>query len=105
MPALTAGPFASATSGAIAVCTLFATGISKQLLNVGESHAGLLYKTVTRHFQAWNGKTSGPTYRRSTIEIAVHLTPPPAAVLGPKTDSSNGSGRATTRRDCQPRTI
>ena len=41
---------------------------------------GRLYKTVTRHFQAWGGKTAGPTYDRQEVEIAVRVTPPPATV-------------------------
>jgi len=53
---------------------------SKEVLYVGESHTGRLYATLTRHFQAWSGKTAGPTYSRDAVEIAIRLTPPGAAV-------------------------
>ena len=52
----------------------------KQTLYVGESHTSRLYQTITRHFQAWSGKTSGPTYRRGDVEIAVRVAPPPSSV-------------------------
>ena len=70
----------------------------KQVLYVGESHTGRLYKTITRHFQAWSGKTAGPLYDRQAVEVAVRVTPPPAAVgaqnnlidrLAPR-DNTNG---------------
>lgn len=50
------------------------------VLYVGESHTGRLYQTITRHFQAWSGRGSGFTASRYGVEVAVRLTPPPAAV-------------------------
>ena len=52
----------------------------KRPLYVGESHTGRLKKTLLRHFQAWSGKTAGPTYSRSSVEIAVQVTSPGDAV-------------------------
>jgi hypothetical protein len=37
---------------------------------IGESHTGRLKKTLLRHFQHWTGKTKGPTFARSKVEIA-----------------------------------
>lgn len=53
---------------------------SRRVLYVGESHTGRLYDTLTRHFQAWSGKTAGPTYGRGSVEIAAKVTPPGRAV-------------------------
>lgn len=52
----------------------------KRSLYVGESHTGRLKKTLLRHFQAWSGKTAGPTYSRSSVEIAVLVTDKDSAV-------------------------
>lgn len=52
----------------------------KRTLYVGESHTGRLKKTLLRHFQNWSGKTAGPTYTRSAVEIAVLVTPEGSAV-------------------------
>src|ERR1700691_3391029 len=41
---------------------------------IGESHTGRLKKTLLRHFQHWTGKTKGPTFARSRVEIAVFKT-------------------------------
>lgn len=49
-------------------------------LYVGESHTGRLYETLTRHFQRWGGKTSGPTYSRSAVKVGVRVCPPSSAV-------------------------
>jgi hypothetical protein len=46
-----------------------------EVLYVGESHTDRLYKTITRHFQHWDGYTAGTTYRRGDVEIAVETTP------------------------------
>jgi len=50
---------------------------SAEIAYVGESHSDRLYGTLTRHFQRWSPKhdTAGPTYDRSTVEIAVILVP------------------------------
>lgn len=53
---------------------------NKRPLYVGESHTGRLKKTLLRHFQAWSGKTAGPTYSRSAVEIAVLVTDKDRAV-------------------------
>ncbi len=54
---------------------------------VGESSAGRLYETLTRHFQAWRrwkgfwqgqyaeGHDPGLTYDRARVEVAVRVTP------------------------------
>lgn len=52
----------------------------KRTLYVGESHTGRLKKTLLRHFQAWSGKTAGPTYNRGSVEIAVIVTDKDRAV-------------------------
>ena len=53
---------------------------TKRPLYVGESHTGRLKKTLLRHFQAWSGKTAGPTFSRNAVEIAVEVTPADRAV-------------------------
>lgn len=54
-----------------------------ETLYVGESHAGNLYATMTRHFQVWRrwkgfwrgqfgeGHDPGLTYKRDSVEVAV----------------------------------
>jgi hypothetical protein len=44
---------------------------TREVLYVGESHTGRLYETLTRHFYAWNGRGSGPTYHPALVEVAV----------------------------------
>lgn len=72
-----------------------------RVLYVGESHTGRLKKTLLRHFQAWSGKTAGPTYVRNAVEIAVLVTSSASAVarqnaliakLKPR-DNTNGTGK------------
>jgi hypothetical protein len=53
---------------------------SKKVLYVGESHTGRLRKTMLRHFQFWSGFTSGKTYSKESVEVAIRYTPPPSAV-------------------------
>ncbi len=53
---------------------------SGALVYIGESHTGRLKKTLARHFQAWQGKTAGPTYRRGQVVVAVEITPDKTAV-------------------------
>ncbi len=60
---------------------------SGEVLYVGESEAGNLYKNVTRHFQEWRrqkgypkgnpkeGHDPGVTYNRDTVDVAVETTP------------------------------
>ncbi len=50
------------------------------VLYVGESHSGTLKKTILRHFQKWTGKTAGPTYPRTKVEVAVAPTSAETAV-------------------------
>lgn len=56
-----------------------------QIVYVGQSQAGRLYQTLTRHFQAWSrhkrywrGQFSandpGTTYPRADVEVAVRIT-------------------------------
>lgn len=49
-------------------------GFFGSIVYIGESHTGRLNTTLLRHFQHWNGKTSGPTFARSKVEIAVFKT-------------------------------
>ena len=71
-----------------------------QCLYVGECHSGSLAKTVKRHFWKWrdDAERRHHTYDRRRVEVAVRLTPPPAATgaqnnliarLNPK---DNGTG-------------
>lgn len=48
--------------------------VSSSIEYVGESHTGRLYETLTRHFQRWTGRTSGPTFARASVEVAVVCT-------------------------------
>lgn len=55
---------------------------TREILYVGESHTGSLAKTIKRHFYPWRDdpERKHHTYSRSLVEVAVRLTPPPAAV-------------------------
>jgi excinuclease UvrABC nuclease subunit len=48
---------------------------SGEVLYVGESHSGSLYRTVVRHFEQWDGPTAGATYSRDHVELALLITP------------------------------
>jgi len=62
------------------------------IVYVGESSAGRLYETLTRHFQAWRrwkgfwrghygeGHDPGMTYDRASVDVAVRVTRPDHAV-------------------------
>lgn len=63
----------------VAESTWFGLG-RPRIVYVGESHSGKLYQTLTRHFQAWSGRTAGPTYRRNEVLVAVAVTPASKAV-------------------------
>jgi len=54
---------------------------SHRVLYVGESHTGNLAKTIKRHFWPWrdDAERRHNTYDRGRVEIALRLTPPPAA--------------------------
>lgn len=67
--------------------------LSKTVVYVGESHSGNLYKTLVRHFQAWNrGKgwwtgqyapaqtDPGHTYDRASHEVAFRVASPARAL-------------------------
>jgi excinuclease UvrABC nuclease subunit len=47
---------------------------------VGESHTDRLYSTLLRHFQRWTGKTAGPTFAVSKVEVAVVRCPASRAI-------------------------
>jgi hypothetical protein len=65
---------------------------SREVLYVGESHAGRLYSTITRHLQGWGRSKGfwsragfsrsdpGVTYRRSDVEVAWMVLPDSRAV-------------------------
>ena len=46
-----------------------------EVLYIGESHSGRLNTTLLRHFQKWSGKTAGPTFAVSKVEVAVVRCP------------------------------
>ena len=65
---------------------------SHETVYVGESSAGRLYETLTRHFQEWRrwkgfwrgqyaeGHDPGLTYPRDSVEVAVRITSPAEAI-------------------------
>ena len=55
---------------------------TRRILYVGESHTGNLAKTLKRHFYPWrdNPERKHNIYDRHAVEVAVRVTPPPAAV-------------------------
>ena len=55
---------------------------TREICYVGESHTGNLAKTIKRHLYPWRDdpERKHNTYDRRAVEIAVRLTPPPAAV-------------------------
>lgn len=55
--------------------------LSGTVLYVGESHRDKLYETLTRHLQAWSGRTAGPTYHRERVEVAVAVVPRAEALV------------------------
>jgi excinuclease UvrABC nuclease subunit len=50
------------------------------VLYVGESHTDSLKRTLLRHFQKWTGKTSGFTYARTKVEVAIVATAKSTAI-------------------------
>ncbi len=54
--------------------------IIEEVIYVGESHTGRLYKTLIRHFERWKGKTAGPTFNASDVMVAVVRCPDSKAV-------------------------
>jgi hypothetical protein len=55
-----------------------------RVLYVGESHTGILAKTIKRHFYPWQDdpEREHHTYQKGRVEIAVRLTPPGPAAQG-----------------------
>ena len=51
-----------------------------EVVYVGESHSNRLYSTLLRHFQRWSGKTAGPTFAVSKVEVAVVRCPANRAI-------------------------
>lgn len=46
-----------------------------EVVYIGESHSNRLYATLLRHFQHWTGKTAGPTFAVSKVEVAIVRCP------------------------------
>ena len=70
---------------------LASDGDSPEIVYVGQSQAGRLYETLTRHFQGWNRRKTfwrgqysandpGLTYPRHRVDVAVKLTAPSRAL-------------------------
>jgi len=78
-------------SGVYVIREVSATGAT-ELVYVGQSSAGKLYETLTRHLQTWRrwkgfwrgqygeGHDPGLTYDRDRVEVAVRITSPGDAV-------------------------
>lgn len=67
-------PWVHELAGKSGVYVIREKGFLGEIVYVGESHTGRLKKTLLRHFQHWTGKTKGPTFARSKVEIAVFKT-------------------------------
>jgi excinuclease UvrABC nuclease subunit len=67
-------PWVHELAGKSGVYMIREKGFLGNVLYCGESHTGRLKKTLLRHFQHWTGKTKGPTFARSKVEIAVFKT-------------------------------
>lgn len=64
-------PWIAALAGKSGVYIIREKGFLGSILYIGESHTGRLKKTLLRHFQHWTGKTKGPTFARSKVEVAI----------------------------------
>ncbi len=64
-------PWVAELAGKSGVYVIREKGFLGDILYIGESHTGRLKKTLLRHFQHWTGKTKGPTFPRSKVEIAI----------------------------------
>ena len=64
-----------ALKGKSGVYVIREPGFFGKVLYCGESHTGRLYSTLLRHFQHWTGKTAGPTFPVSKVEVAVVRCP------------------------------
>lgn len=63
-------PWVAELTGKSGVYFIREKGFLGSIVYIGESHTGRLEKTLLRHFQHWTGKTKGPTFARSKVEIA-----------------------------------
>lgn len=84
---------------------VYAIRRGRSVVYVGESHAGRLYQTITRHFQRWRRKKTwwrdlfskhdpGLTYPRGDVAVAVRVVPARDAV-----DAQNALIRRLKPRD------
>jgi hypothetical protein len=64
-------PWVAALAGKSGVYVIREKGFLGDIVYIGESHTGRLKKTLLRHFQKWTGKTKGPTFARSKVEVAI----------------------------------
>jgi excinuclease UvrABC nuclease subunit len=69
-----------ALKGKSGVYVIREPGFFGEVLYVGESHTGRLNTTLLRHFQRWTGKTAGPTFPVSKVEVAVVRCPAARAI-------------------------
>jgi excinuclease UvrABC nuclease subunit len=67
-------PWVAELEGKSGVYIIREKGFLGSIVYIGESHTGRLKKTLLRHFQHWTGKTKGPTFARSKVEIAIIKT-------------------------------
>jgi excinuclease UvrABC nuclease subunit len=67
-------PWVRELSGKSGVYIIREKGLWGGIVYIGESHTGRLNTTMLRHFQHWTGKTKGPTFARTKVEIAVITT-------------------------------
>lgn len=67
-------PWVRELAGKSGVYIIREKGFWGSIVYIGESHTGRLKATLLRHFQHWTGKTKGPTFARSKVEIAVFKT-------------------------------
>jgi excinuclease UvrABC nuclease subunit len=71
----TVADWVKALKGKSGVYVIREAGFLGEVLYCGESHTGRLYATLLRHFQHWTGKTAGPTFPVSKVEVAVVCCP------------------------------
>ncbi len=69
-----------ALRGKSGVYLIRSPGFLGENLYCGESHTNRLYKTLLSHFQHWTGKTAGPTFAASKVEVAIVRCPAARAV-------------------------
>jgi excinuclease UvrABC nuclease subunit len=67
-------PWVAELEGKSGVYVIREKGFFGSIVYIGESHSGRLKKTLLRHFQHWTGKTKGPTFPRTKVEIAIIKT-------------------------------